>query len=131
MNISKKENAMSDKKILVIDDDQDIIESISAVLKSEGYSVVTATNGKDGIDKFKKEKPDLVLSDMMMENVDAGMKVAEMIKKEDKKALIYLLSSIGSATEANASVSELGFTGVFQKPVDPATLKDQVKKALS
>ena len=122
---------MSDKKILVIDDDQDIIESISAVLKSEGYKVFTATNGKDGFDKFKNEKPDLVLSDMMMEKVDAGIKVAELIKKEDKNALVYLLSSIGNATEANTSVNQLGFSGVFQKPVDPATLKDQVKKALS
>lgn len=119
------------KKILVIDDDQDIIESISAVLKSEGYNVVSVTNGKDGFDSFKKEKPDLVLCDMMMEKVDAGIKVAELIKKEDQKARIYLMSSIGNATEANASVSDFGFSGVFQKPVDPSTLKDQVKKALS
>ena len=121
---------MSDKKILVIDDDPDILESISAVLGSEGYKVITAANGKDGFDSFKKEKPALVLCDMMMESVDAGSKVAESIKKEDDNALIYLLSSIGSATEANISVSKLGFSGVLQKPVDPATLKDQVKRVI-
>lgn len=121
---------MSDKKILVIDDDPDILDSIKAVLSSKGYRIVTATDGKDGVEKFKNEKPDLVLCDMMMERVDAGSKVAELIKKEDKTTPVYLMSSIGNATATNISVSELGFTGVLQKPVDPDTLLMQVKKAL-
>jgi len=121
---------MSDKKILVIDDDPDILESISAVLSSEGFNVLTAIDGKEGIDKFKKEKPDLVLCDMMMEKVDAGSKVAEMIRKEDSKTPVYLLSSIGNATASNISVLDLGFNGVLQKPVDPDTLISQIKKAL-
>ena len=121
---------MSDKKILVIDDDPDILESISAILNSEGFNVVTAMDGKEGYDKFKKEKPVLILCDMMMERVDAGSKVAEMIRKEDKTTPVYLLSSIGNATASNVSVSNLGFNGVFQKPVDPDNLISQVKKAL-
>ncbi len=121
---------MSDKKILVIDDDPDILESISAILNSEGFNVVTAMDGKEGYDKFKKEKPALILCDMMMERVDAGSKVAEMIRKEDKSTPVYLLSSIGNATASNVSVSNLGFNGVFQKPVDPDNLISQVKKAL-
>lgn len=121
---------MSDKKILVIDDDPDILESISAILNSEGFNVVTAMDGKEGYDKFKKEKPALILCDMMMERVDAGSKVAEMIRKEDKTTPVYLLSSIGNATASNVSVSNLGFNGVFQKPVDPDNLISQVKKAL-
>jgi two-component system alkaline phosphatase synthesis response regulator PhoP len=121
---------MSDKKILVIDDDPDILESISAVLSSEGFNVLTAIDGKVGVEKFKSEKPDLVLCDMMMERVDAGSKVAEMIRKEDSKTPVYLLSSIGNATASNISVSDLGFSGVLQKPVDPDTLISQIKKAL-
>ncbi len=121
---------MSDKKILVIDDDPDILDSIKAVLSSKGFKVVTATDGKDGVEKFKSEKPDIVLCDMMMEKVDAGSKVAELIRKEDKKTPVYLLSSIGNATASNISVSDLGFNGVLQKPVDPDTLITQVNKAL-
>ena len=121
---------MSDKKILVIDDDPDILESISAVLSSEGFNVLTAIDGKVGVEKFKSEKPDLVLCDMMMERVDAGSKVAEMIRKEDSKTPVYLLSSIGNATASNISVADLGFNGVLQKPVDPDTLISQIKKAL-
>ncbi|HOK01987.1 MAG TPA: response regulator [Spirochaetota bacterium] len=122
---------MSDKKILVIDDDPDILESISAILSSEGFSVVTAMDGKEGIDKFKSVKPDLVLCDMMMERVDAGTKVAELIRKEDSKTPVYLLSSIGNATASNVNINSLGFNGVLQKPVDPDLLISQVKKALS
>jgi two-component system alkaline phosphatase synthesis response regulator PhoP len=121
---------MSDKKILVIDDDPDILESISAVLSSEGFNVLTAIDGKVGVEKFKSEKPDLVLCDMMMERVDAGSKVAELIRKEDTKTPVYLLSSIGNATASNISVTDLGFNGVLQKPVDPDTLISQIKKAL-
>lgn len=121
---------MSDKKILVIDDDPDILESISAVLSSEGFNVLTAIDGVVGVEKFKSEKPDLVLCDMMMEKVDAGSKVAEMIRKEDSETPVYLLSSIGNATASNISVTELGFTGVLQKPVDPDTLIVQIKKSL-
>lgn len=122
---------MPDKKILVIDDDPDILESILAILQSEGYSVVTAMDGKEGLEKFKNAKPDLVLCDMMMERVDAGTKVAEIIRKEDKKTPIYLLSSIGNATAGNISIDELGFNGVFQKPVNPENLLNQIKKALN
>jgi DNA-binding response OmpR family regulator len=121
---------MSDKKILVIDDDPDILESISAVLSSEGFNVLTAIDGQDGVAKFKSEKPDLVLCDMMMEKVDAGSKVAEMIRKEDAVTPVFLLSSIGNATASNISVTDLGFTGVLQKPVDPDTLISQIKKSL-
>jgi CheY-like chemotaxis protein len=122
---------MSDRKILVIDDDPDILDAVSIVLKSENYIVVTAMDGIEGVEKFKIEKPDLVLCDMMMERIDAGAKAAEAIRKEDKDVPIYLLSSIGNATSMNVDVSAKGFNGVLQKPVDPSNLKAEVKKALA
>ena len=67
---------------------------------------------------------------MMMERVDAGSKVAEMIRKEDKKTPVYLLSSIGAATAGNINLGDLGFNGVLQKPVDPDNLIAQIKKTL-
>ena len=121
---------MTNKKILVIDDDQDILDSISAVLSSKGYKVITAIDGNGGVNKFKSEKPDMVLCDMMMEKVDAGIKAAKVIREENKKVPIYLLSSIGEATSSNVSISEIGFNGVFQKPVDPDTLISQIKNVL-
>lgn len=121
---------MSDKKILIIDDDPDILDAVTIILKSEKFTVITALDGKEGYDKFKKEKPDMVLCDMMMERIDAGSKVAEMIRKEDKEVPIYLLSSIGNATDINIDINKQGFSGVLQKPVDPASLIAEVKKII-
>ncbi|MBN1498398.1 MAG: response regulator [Spirochaetes bacterium] len=118
------------KKILVIDDDIDITEAIKAILTGNGFDAYTATNSRDGIDAVDKVKPDLVLCDMMMEQVDAGTKVAHEIRKKDKKLPIYLLSSIGAATAQNVELDKLGFNGVFQKPVSPDYMVKTIKKAL-
>jgi len=122
---------MSDKKkILVIDDDPDIRDSISAILQSEGFNVITADNGDDGIAAVKQNNPDLVLCDMMMEKVDAGSKVAQEIKKVNDDLPVWLLSSIGNATSSTIEVEKLGFNGVFQKPVAPDFLISNIKKSL-
>ncbi len=122
---------MSDKKqILVIDDDPDIVTSIQVILEGEGFDVVTAMSGEEGVLAYGKSKPDLVLCDMMMERIDAGTKVASEIRKASQTVPVYLLSSIGSATASNIEIEKLGFNGVFQKPVAPAALVSTVKKAL-
>ena len=122
---------ISGKKVAPLDDDPDILDAVSIVLKSENYIVVTAMDGQEGVEKFKSEKPDLILCDMMMERIDAGAKVAEAIRQEDKNIPIYLLSSIGSVTDINTDINKKGFNGVLQKPVDPSNLKAEIKKALN
>ena len=118
------------KKILVIDDDVDITDSIKAILVGNGFDAFTASDGKSGLEAVDTVKPDLVLCDMMMEQVDAGSKVAHEIRKKDKKLPIYLLSSIGAATAQNVELDKLGFNGVFQKPVAPDLMVKTIKKAL-
>lgn len=121
---------MSEKKILVIDDDPDILDSVKTVLDASGYRTFTALSGNEGLEIFDKEKPDLVFCDMMMESVDEGMKVATKIRETDKMIPIFLLSSIGNATATTLDSGSLGFSGVFQKPFDPPSLISTVKKAL-
>jgi two-component system, OmpR family, alkaline phosphatase synthesis response regulator PhoP len=122
---------MSDKKlILVIDDDPDILDSVKAILGANGFEVETAMSGKEGTEKVKSVNPDLVLCDMMMERIDAGTKVAQDIRKDNPDMPVFLLSSIGSATATNIDIDKLGFSGVFQKPVDPDNLINVVKDAL-
>jgi DNA-binding response OmpR family regulator len=118
------------KKILVIDDDLDITDSLKAILSANNFDVYTASDGKDGLAAVDSFKPDLVLCDMMMEQVDAGSKAAHEIRKKDKKLPIYLLSSIGAATAQNVELDKLGFNGVFQKPVSPDHMIKTIKKAL-
>lgn len=118
------------KKILVIDDDPDILDSVKAILEGNGYQVATAQSGEDGVVAFGNENPDLVLCDMMMESVDQGAKVAQKIRETNKTVPVFLLSSIGDATSSNVDPSSMGFNGVFQKPVNPDSLVSSVKKAL-
>lgn len=106
------------KKVLVIDDDPAICDSLKAVLDGNGFDTKTALSGKDGIEVFRKFKPHIVLCDMMMENIDEGTKVVKVLKKENKDIPVFLLSSIGDGTASNIDISELGFNGVFQKPVN-------------
>jgi CheY-like chemotaxis protein len=119
------------KKILVIDDDPDIIDSIKAILLRGGFEVITSGNAKEGIESALSNKPDLILCDMMMERVDAGTKVAEELGRKGLKTQIFLLSSIGSATASNIELDKLGFAGVFQKPVNPDQLISSLKRVLN
>lgn len=122
---------MAEKKLIfIIDDDPDILDSITAILRGEGFDAAVAMSGEEGIEMMGGIKPDLILCDMMMERIDAGTKVAQEIRKKNKEIPIYLLSSIGSATATNIELDKLGFNGVFQKPVDPAAMISIIKKAL-
>jgi DNA-binding response OmpR family regulator len=114
-----QEEAMADKKkVLIIDDDPAICESVKAILDGNGFDAVYALSGGDGLEAFRKIRPDIVLCDMMMEDVDAGAKVARVMKKESPATPIFLLSTIGDATANNIDFGGLGFSGVFQKPVN-------------
>ncbi|MDW7760636.1 MAG: response regulator [Acidobacteriota bacterium] len=118
------------RKVLVIDDDPAINESVKAILDGNGYTTETAISGKEGLEKFRVMKPDIVLCDMMMEDVDAGAKVAKVLKDERPDVPVYLLSTIGDATARNINPADLGFNGVFQKPVNFDVLLSVLAKAL-
>ncbi len=110
---------MPDKtKVLVIDDDPAICVSVKAILDASGYETATALSGKEGLELFHRLDPDIVLCDMMMEDIDAGAKVARVIKEERPELPVFLLSTIGEATARTIGLDELGFNGVFQKPVN-------------
>lgn len=109
---------MTAKKVLIIDDDPAILDSVKAILSGNGFDCVTALSGDEGLKLFNEEKPDIVLCDMMMEHIDEGSKVAKVIKEKDSTMPVFLLSSIGDTTANTISLTEIGFNGVFQKPVN-------------
>jgi len=124
--------AEDDKKlILVIDDDRDMLEAIKIMLETAGFAVGLAVDSTQGLEKVEELKPDLILVDMMMETVDAGVKVAEKINEIGCKVPIFLLSSIGEATSYNLDISAIGFAGVIQKPIIPSMLIPLLKKKLN
>jgi DNA-binding response OmpR family regulator len=116
--------------VLCIDDEKDVTESLSIILEANDYHVVTAESAKEGLELFKKEKPDMVLVDLAMETVDAGAVFAGEAKKLNSTTPIYLLSSLGDSLERNFDYAELGFSGVLQKPMNPAKLLSIVNMEL-
>jgi DNA-binding response OmpR family regulator len=116
--------------ILCVDDDQDFLDSMRTIIESEGYIVETATSAEDGVRKYKAGKPDFVLVDLMMEEVDSGTHFVREIKALGKTPPIFMLSSVGDGLNLSTDYSELGLSGVLQKPINPQTLVSTLKAKL-
>lgn len=116
--------------ILVVDDDQDIRYSLRVVLESAGYRVVEAPTAEEGLKTYKEQKPDLLIVDLMMEEVDAGTGFVKELRALGNTAPVYMLSSVGDNLNLSTDYSDLGLSGVFQKPIDNNTLLTIVKSKL-
>ena len=119
-------------KILIIDDDPDIVEGMKVVLESKDYAVLNATNGEEGIKRAKDDKPDLVILDVMMETKDKGFEVARAIKKENKNLPIIMLTAIkeklGFDFKNEAGDEEwLPVDDYLDKPLNPQELIAKVE----
>jgi two-component system, OmpR family, response regulator len=114
--------------ILVIDDDADIRENLKIVLESGGFRVVSAESATAGAALVASEKPDLVLLDIIMEEVDAGFVLAEKI---GPNVPVVLLSSIADSAVKVFDANKLPVREVLQKPVKPAVLLEKVNRHLA
>lgn len=124
-------------KILLVDDDSDFLEMHEAILKNNSYEVLTATNGREGIEKVRAEMPDLIILDLMMEKYDTGFSFSKKIKKDPlfKKIPILMVTSVAEATGYHFSLKEDGYwmkvDDFLDKPVKPEVLLSRVKQLLS
>lgn len=116
--------------ILCIDDDEDVLLALRLVLEQNNYVMVEAPTAEEGLEKFKEEKPDLIVVDLMMEEVDAGASFVKEVKALGGSIPIYMLSSVGDQLNLSTDYASLGLTGVFQKPINSATLLKTLKKKL-
>ena len=122
-------------KIMLVDDDPDFVESTKIVLESKPYQVIVASNGDEALHKARKEKPDLILLDIIMPGKD-GFTVAELIKKDTQLSRIPLLmltsfSTKGSGTGIPRSRGmSLEAEDYINKPVSPQDLLGIVEKHL-
>ena len=133
MKPSKKPGKTRKKRILIVDDDVDFLEMHTAVLSNRGYSVITAQNSKECLEKLKKARPDVVVLDVMMEQFDAGFEASKKIKKECPRLPVILLTSIGAQTglEFSSNAEILKATGadvLLDKPVSPKVFIDEIEK---
>jgi len=116
--------------ILCVDDDPDFLDSLRLILESKNYIMESAASAEEGLRKYKAVKPDLILVDLMMEEVDAGINFVKELKALGPTPPIYMLSSVGDGLSASTDYSSLGLSGVLQKPISPNVLKATLKAKL-
>jgi two-component system alkaline phosphatase synthesis response regulator PhoP len=118
------------KKILIVDDERDIVKGLTIRLQSHGYEVVTAFDGAQGVFIAHKENPDLVLLDIRMPAGD-GFSVAQQLRKSSDTLHIPIIFLTGSP-EINSEqrAEKLGARFYIKKPYDPEELLDAVRRAL-
>jgi CheY-like chemotaxis protein len=122
-------------KILVVDDDPDFVNVTRTILRSRDYDVITANNGERALKAMRREKPDLVLLDIMMSYILDGLDVSREMAQDDELKdvpVIMVTSLTGARTQADDLSDE--FVPVedwLHKPIDPNALLDRIEAALS
>ena len=117
-------------KILLVDDEQDILEIVGYNLAQEGYQIVTAVNGKEAVQKAKKELPHLIIMDVMMPEMD-GMEACENIRKIPELSNV-IVAFLTARNEDYSQVAgfEAGADDYITKPIKPKVLVSKVKALL-
>ena len=123
-------------KILIIDDDIDLVEAMRLTLENAGYEVVDAQDGKKGLEKIAEEKPDLILLDVMMETQDEGFHIAYQIRNNPqmRDLPIIILTAVGQETgfsfDKDKDEDFLPVNEFLEKPVNPDFLLGKVRTTL-
>jgi two-component system alkaline phosphatase synthesis response regulator PhoP len=114
-------------KILIVDDEKNIVELIKFHLKKENYKVIEAYKGKDALDLYRKEKPDLIILDVMLPDM-GGFEVCKTIRKESRVPII-MLTAKGEEIDKILGF-ELGADDYITKPFSPRELLARIKAVL-
>lgn len=115
---------VSPKKILIVDDDSDVVDLISLVLKTRGYNVYSAESGEECLKILKKKKPDLVILDIMMETITEGINICYEIKNnpEYQNISVILISSIDKSMGFHIDTEFMKADKFLDKPLEPENL---------
>jgi len=117
-------------KILVIEDNPDFLETVSDIFELEGYKVITALDGSEGLRKVREDKPDLLILDIMLPDVD-GFEVCHCLRADPKTArLPIIMLTARTLPEEQKMGFETGADDYLTKPVAPSELLARVKALL-
>jgi len=118
------------KKILVVDDEVDLVETVRFPLEMEGFDVLVSYNGEDALNQARKEKPDLIILDLMLPKLD-GYKVCRLLKFDEKYKHIPILMLTAKTQEKDKILGkETGADEYITKPFEMDYLMGKVKKYL-
>lgn len=115
------------KTILIIDSNPHARAILRNALEAAGFTVGEAANGNEGGRTAARINPDAILADLMMETIDAQGTVADKLKRAGSTSPLYIVSTAGDALVGAVSLRELGISGVFLNPVDPAVVIQTLK----
>ena len=129
---------MENAKIVVVDDDQDIRDSLQAILEGKRYRVVTAADKTEGMETIRKEKPNLAILDVMMSTWEDGFEMSRELKRDPdfKNMPILMLTGVEKTTgiDFKSTAGDPDWCPVesyLRKPIEPSVLLSEVKKLLS
>ena len=121
---------MSQNRLLLVDDEVDLVEMVKIRLEASGYQVLTAFDGQEALDKARKEKPDLIILDLMLPKLD-GYKVCRMLKFDEKYKNIPILMFTARAQEQDKKLGqEVGADAYLTKPFEPDALIAKIREFL-
>jgi two-component system alkaline phosphatase synthesis response regulator PhoP len=122
---------MGQKRILVVDDEVDLVETIRFPLEMEGFNVLVSYNGEDALNQARKENPDLILLDLMLPKLD-GYKVCRLLKFDERYKHIPILMLTAKTQEKDKLLGkETGADEYITKPFDIDELMKKVKAYLN
>ncbi len=128
---------MSSKTILVVDDDNDYLFQLCFYLQKGGYKVLSAGSEKEALQILDKEKPDLAILDLMMENEDSGFRLSYKLKKKYPEVPIIIATAVASETGISFGINSGGDHGwikadaYLEKGIRPEQLMAEVHKLLN
>jgi two-component system alkaline phosphatase synthesis response regulator PhoP len=121
---------MAKGKILIVEDDRDIVEMVEYNLKEEGYETLSAVNGEDGVELARRQQPDLIILDIMLPIMD-GFEVCRTLRSSDVTAQIPIIILSAKSQETDKVVGlELGADDYVTKPFSPRELIARIRAIL-
>lgn len=124
------------KRILIVDDDVNFVESNKDLLEASGYAVISANDGASGLEMAKKEKPDLMILDVMMATNTEGFEISRKIPETPELRKMPVLMVTGIRREMNLPFgfepdeTWLPVNSIFEKPIEPEKLLEEIKKRI-
>jgi CheY-like chemotaxis protein len=119
------------KKVLIVDDEKDLLLVLGKRLTVAGYSVITATNGREAIVLAESQHPDIIVLDITMPEMDGGQVMAALKDRPSTGNIpVILLTALFSKEEEEKYGSMIGGTIIFAKPLDTEKLLEQIEKLL-
>ncbi len=129
---------MANEKILIVDDDMDLTKALQVILESEHYTVLTAADRTEGMEKIRTDKPNLIILDVMMSTWSDGFEMSRELKKDPqfKDTPILILTAVKGRTGINFKSTAgdpawLPVDGFLDKPVEPEQLLTKVRELLA